>query len=76
MTTAPPPPDPLADEPFAYRASKDGKAFVTWYGKTVLILKAQAAQRFLVQVAAATPADAQRIMTKITGNFKRGNERR
>jgi hypothetical protein len=64
------------DEVFSYRASKDGKVFIAWYGKQVMILKDKAAQRFLASVAELDQRAAQLVMAKITGNFKRGNERR
>ena len=31
--------DKLADEPFSYRASGDGKVFISWQGRTVMTLK-------------------------------------
>jgi hypothetical protein len=65
----------LAEEVFAYRTSKDGKVFITWYGRQVKILKGPAAQRFLASIAGLDGLDAQLVMAKITGNFKHGNER-
>jgi hypothetical protein len=62
-------------EQFSYRASKDGKVFVAWHGKTVTTLKGEAARRFLSRIEAANPHEAQQIMARVTGNFKRGNER-
>jgi len=66
----------LDEEIFAYRESKDGKVFITWNGKQVTILKDQAARKFLAAVAGLEGKAAQLVMAKITGNFKRGNERR
>ena len=65
----------LGDEPFGYRTSKDGKEFVTWHGRRVTTLAGEAAARFLRRIAGADAADAQLVMAKVTGNFKRGNER-
>lgn len=61
--------------PFAYRASKDGKVFISWHGKVVKTLSGAAAERFLVQMAGIDDFDAQLVMAKATGNFKHGNER-
>lgn len=66
----------LDEEIFAYRESKDGKVFISWNGKQVTILKDQAARKFLAAVAGLEGKAAQLVMAKITGNFKRGNERR
>lgn len=65
----------LDDEIFAYRENKDGKVFITWNGKQVMILKDAAARKFLAAIAGLEGKAAQLVMAKITGNFKRGNER-
>lgn len=60
---------------FDYRANKEGKVFITWQGKQVMILKGASAQKFLAQIEALEETEAQLLMAKLTGNFKRGNER-
>lgn len=65
----------FAEEVFAYRVNKDGKVFITWHGKQVMILKEQGAKKFLAKVSGADQRQAQLVMAKITGNFKHGNER-
>ncbi len=65
----------LDEDVFAYRVNKDGKVFVSWHGKQVMILKDQAARKFLARVEGADPHQAQLVMAKVTGNFKHGNER-
>jgi len=62
-------------EVFSYRATKDGKIFLFWQGKQVKVLKGQIAQKFLRDVVVVDQQEAQLMMAKITGNFKRGNER-
>lgn len=64
----------LADEIFSYRASKE-KVFITWHGKPVMTLKGKEAARFLSKIDGLEGQAAQLVMAKITGNFKRGNER-
>ncbi len=66
----------LDAEPFAYQTSKDGKVFLSYQGKQVKTLKGKAAERFTAAVGGASETDAQLLMAKLTGNFKRGNERR
>jgi hypothetical protein len=64
--------DPLV---FSYRATKEGTVFLFWHGKQVMTLKGEGARRFLARVDGATEEQAQLAMAKVTGNFKRGNER-
>ncbi len=63
------------EEVFSYRATKDGKIFLFWHGKQVMLLKGPKAQKFLEDVSNADQKEAQLVMAKITGNFKHGNER-
>jgi len=65
----------LDHEVFSYRATKDGKIFLFWQGKQVKVLKGQIAQKFLRDVVVVDQQEAQLMMAKIMGNFKRGNER-
>ncbi len=65
----------LDEEVFSYRAMKDGKVFLYWYGKQVKILKGKEAEEFSAKIAGLNHKAAQLVMAKITGNFKRGNEK-
>ncbi len=65
----------LDETPFSYQVNKEGKVFIAWQGKQVLILKGKQAEKFTSKIAALTEHDAQLLMAKLTGNFKRGNER-
>ena len=65
----------LDEEVFTYRLSKDGKVAIYWHGKQVTVLKGRQAQKFMVGIAALDGREAQLVMAKATGNFKRGNER-
>ncbi len=62
------------EEVFTYRTSKDGKVFIYWHGKQVMILKDKQAREFLNKLEGLDEREAQLVMAKITGNFKRGNE--
>lgn len=67
----------LADEAyFSYQATKAGKVMIFWYEKLAVTLKDADARKFLAQVQDVSEFDAQLVMAKWTGNFKRGNERR
>lgn len=65
----------LDEEVFSYRVGKDDKVFIYWHGKQVMILKDKEAKKFLAKITGLEHKAAQLVMAKITGNFKRGNER-
>lgn len=66
----------LEENPFTFRVNKDNRVFIDYYGKQIKILKGKEAERFLERInSAESSKDTQLIMAKITGNFKRGNER-
>ncbi|MBZ9751864.1 hypothetical protein K7W42_13470 [Deinococcus sp. HMF7604] len=65
----------LQDGRFDFRAQKDGRVVVSWYGRPVTTLAGRDAERFLARVAGLDDHAAQLVMARVTGNFKRGNER-
>ena len=65
----------LAEQPFTYRTTKDGKVFIHWQGKPVATLRGKAAEKFLKSMADADSAQAQLLMARVTGHFKHGNEK-
>lgn len=66
----------LEEEPFRFRKTKDNTIFVDYFGKQVKILKGSEAENFIKRInSAENEIEKQLIMAKITGNFKRGNER-
>ena len=64
----------LEETPFSYQVSKDN-LFIFWEGRRVKILKGKEAKKVAGRLEHATPQDSQLIMAKLTGNFRRGNER-
>lgn len=66
----------LLDGRFDYREQKDGRVVLSWYGRPVTTLAGKDAQKFLARIDGLEDHDAQLVMARITGNFKRGNERR
>ena len=65
----------LDEEVFTYRISKDKKVFISYEGKQVTTLSGKKADAFIAKIQIAESKDAQLIMAKVTGNFKRGNEK-
>jgi len=66
----------LNDDVFSYTLTKDEKVLIYWYNKLVTTLKGDKARKFTAQIDATDDHEAQLIMARATGNFKRGNERR
>lgn len=62
----------MGDE-FDYQLTKDERVLIYWRGKLVKTLAGDKAQKFLRQVESGE--DEQAVMARVTGNFKRGNER-
>ena len=60
---------------FSYRVTKDNKVFISYHGKQVTTLSGSKADRFIADIENAEGKDAQLVMAKVTGNFKRGNEK-
>jgi hypothetical protein len=67
--------DPLADQPFSYRVSKDAKVFIEYHGKHVFTLRGSRAQKFIAELEDMGETELQLTLAKVTGNFKRGNEK-
>jgi len=65
----------LDDAPFSYRVGKDGTVFVSWRGRRAAVLGGRQAASFLSRMAGLDVRGQQLTMAKVTGNFKRGNER-
>jgi len=60
---------------FTWAATKDGLVRISWQGKVVTTLAGERATRFLDQVEDADEDAEQLLLARVTGNFKRGNER-
>lgn len=60
---------------FSYRSRKDGSVQVLHHGRLASTLRANDAEEFLAEVAGLPAAQAQQLMARVTGNYKRGNER-
>ncbi|SHO51090.1 hypothetical protein [Anaerocolumna xylanovorans] len=65
----------LDKEPFSYKITKDKKVLIYWNGKQVSLLRGKESERFLARIQNVDLKEVQLILAKITGNFKRGNEK-
>ena len=53
----------------------DGQVIVSWYGRPATTLAGREAEQFLKRAEGLEDHPAQLLMARVTGNFKRGNER-
>ena len=60
---------------FTYRVRKNREVEVLHHGKLAATLRGSDAADFMSEVEAGGFADAQQLMARVTGNYKRGNER-
>ena len=60
---------------FAFQTRKGGEVVVTHHGKHATTLRGQRAAAFLQDMAEAGRAEQQEAMARLTGNYRRGNER-
>lgn len=67
--------DRLKEEPFTYKETKSGKILIHYQNKLVTRVSGKKAMRLSSELSTAGTLEAQLILAKATGNFKRGNER-
>ncbi|NUP86293.1 MAG: hypothetical protein HUU30_11150 [Burkholderiaceae bacterium] len=60
---------------FTYRVRKNGEVQILHLGRVASTLRASDAVDFLTEIETGDESDAQQLMARITGNYKRGNER-
>ena len=64
------------DLAFSFRVGSNGDVSVLRHARVVTILRAALAREFLADVDGAPFEARQQSMARVTGNYKRGNERR
>ena len=72
---APDLPAPDAGLGFNYRARKGGVVEIRHHHTLAATLRGQDALEFIAEAQAGEFADGQQLMARLTGNYKRGNER-
>lgn len=65
-----------APEEFTYRARGSGEIEVRHFGTLATTLRGRQAERFGERAVGATDLELQQLMARVTGNYRRGNERR
>ncbi len=67
--------DSLYEKNFSYRETKNHRLQIFWRGREVLVVTGKAAVKLQSKLAQKTDSEKQLTLAKVTGNFKRGNER-
>ena len=57
---------------FAFEARRNGDVVITHHGRVATVLRGRKAATFLTDIA---DDDPQELMARLTGNYRRGNER-
>ena len=67
----------LSEEPFTYQTTKKGTVVIYYKGKQIKMIKESEAERLLAKIKEVEDniTEVQLLLAKITGNFKRGNEK-
>ena len=60
---------------FSFQIGRDGEVAIYRQGRVVTTLRGRAALSFLADVDGAPEDAQQQAMARVTGNYKRGNER-
>lgn len=68
--------DPLGENPFTYRVTKDGRVLIERAGRTVTVVAGKAAKALASKLDGAEADGVQQLLARATGNYRRGNERR
>ena len=63
-------------EPFEWRVTADSKVLVSRGGRQVVVVAGARGARLATQLETADDEQAQQLLARATGNYKRGNEKR
>lgn len=75
MPSRTPPSEDSSDLGFTYRSRKNGDVEILHNGRIAATLRGRDAADFLTEATDPGSSDAQHLMARLTGNYKRGNER-
>lgn len=71
---------PVGEDPedlgFRWSARRNGEVAVSRGGRVVATLRGAVARAFLARAAVASEREIQQRLARLTGNYRRGNERR
>ena len=61
---------------FTYQVRKSGDIEISHHGRPAVMLRGKEAENFKQKAPDEHSAEAQQLMARVTGNYKRGNERK
>ncbi len=64
------------EQPFDYKVLKDNKAHVYYRHKRIKLLTGKDYHKLIKCIESGDAYETQLFLAKVTGNFKRGNEKR
>jgi hypothetical protein len=65
----------MSDTTFSYQHTKAGTLRIFWQGRCIMTLGGDKAADLVEALADASDDEVQYLLQRVTGNFKRGNER-
>ncbi len=65
----------LSTHPFTHRVTADGRVFIHRDGRQVAVVAGRTADRLVAALTGADEDARQQTLTRVTGNYRRGNER-
>jgi|TARA_R110001599_G_scaffold82062_3_gene221148 hypothetical protein len=65
----------MDDLGFRYQLRKNGEVIITHRGKRATVLRGEEAAAFVADADGADASELQQEMARLTGNYRRGNER-
>lgn len=65
----------LETEPFDFQINKNGSILIYWEGRQIKMLAGKEAAKAQAKLNSLDTKGIQLYLAKLTGNFKRGNER-
>ncbi|HNB51154.1 MAG TPA: hypothetical protein PK530_04395 [Anaerolineales bacterium] len=65
----------MAHEIFTYQILKNETIRIFWEGRGVMTLGGKRAEKLASELTDANQDEVQALLQRVTGNFKRGNER-
>lgn len=67
--------DKLKENPFSYRVTKGNKTLIYFENRMIKTLNEKETKKLSSKINRLNEFEIQLLLAKITGNFKRGNER-
>lgn len=67
--------DRLTADPFDYRVTKQGGVIVSRGGRAVMTVGGRSAAQFVAALQRADDSQAQQLLARASGNYRRGDER-